>query len=372
MKLTAVVKLLPDEIQTAQLYQTLERSNAACNWISQQAWQAKTFNSVRLHHLVYYPVREQFQLSAQMVVRCIGKVSDAYKKDKRTRRQFKKHGAATYDSRILRWYVDRRQVTLWTLDGRETLDFMGSEHHFQLLQYQQGESDLVLRKGKFYLYTTCEVPEDTPLDVEGFLGVDLGVKNIAVDSDGAIHSARHLLNVRHRHRRLRRKLQKKGTRSAKRRLKILSGQERRFARDVNHCISKQLVKIAKDTVRGIALEDLQGIRDRVTFPRKRRDQLHSWSFYQLQSFIGYKAQRFGIPVVKVDPRNTSRECSVCGCVDKRNRPNQATFSCIQCGFVSHADVNAAVNISVRGRAAVNPPYATLQGECPEAVASSLL
>jgi len=368
MKLTAVVKLLPDKIQTAQLYETLERSNAACNWISHQAWQAKTFNSVRLHHLVYYPVREQFQLTAQMVVRCIGKVSDAYKKDdKRAKRQFKKHGAVAYDSRLLHWYIDRRQVTLRTLHGRETIGFVCGDYHLQLLQYQQGESDLVLRKGKFYLYTTCEVPEDTPLDVEGFLGVDLGVKNIAVDSDGAIHSARHLLNVRHRHRRLRRKLQKKGTRSAKRRLKILSGQERRFARDVNHCISKRLVQIAKDTGRGIALEDLQGIRDRVTFPRKRRDQLHNWSFHQLQSFIGYKAQRFGVPVAKVDPRNTSRECSFCGCVDKRNRPNQATFSCIQCGFVSHADVNAAVNIG--RRAVVNPPHATLQGDCPEAVAS---
>jgi transposase len=98
--------------------------------------------------------------------------------------------------------------------------------------------------------------------------------------------------------------------------------------------------------------------------------LHSWSFHQLQGFIGYKAQRSGVPVVKVDPRNTSRECSACGCVDKRNRPSQAIFSCIQCGFVSHADVNAAVNIG--RRAAVNPPYATLQGEYPVAVASSPL
>jgi len=367
MKLTAAVKLLPDEIQTAQLYETLERSNAACNWISQQAWKAKVYNSVRLHHLVYYPVREQFQLPAQVAVRCIGKVSDAYKKDKRTQRQFKKHGAMAYDSRILRWYIDRRQVTLRMLHGRETIDFVCSDHHYQLLQYQQGESDLVLRKGKFFLYTTCEVPEDTPLDVEGFLGVDLGITNIAVDSDGVIHSAKHLLNVRHRHRRLRRKLQKKGTHSAKRRLKYLSGQERRFARDVNHCISKRLVQIAKDTGRGIALEDLSGIRDRVTFPRKRRNQLHSWSFHQLQSFLGYKAQRVGVPIVKVDPRNTSRECSVCGCVDKRNRSSQSVFSCTQCGYVSHADVNAAINIGCR--AAVNPPYATLQGKRPEAVAS---
>jgi IS605 OrfB family transposase len=137
-------------------------------------------------------------------------------------------------------------------------------------------------------------------------------------------------------------------------LKHLSGREARFARDVNHCISKQLVKIAKGTQRGIALEDLKGIRDRVTVPRKRRDELHSWSFAQLRSFIGYKAERAGVKVVQVDPCNTSRTCPVCGCIDKKNRPTQSQFSCISCGHVAHADYIAAVNISRRG--AVNHPH----------------
>jgi IS605 OrfB family transposase len=237
-----------------------------------------------------------------------------------------------------------------------------------LLEHQHGESDVMYRKGAFYLFATCHVPDDTPIAIESFLGVDLGVKHIAVDSDGNIHSAQHLLNVRHRHRRLRKKLQKKGTRTAKRRLKALSGKEKRFARDVNHCISKQLVKIAKGTQRGIALESLGGIRDRVNVPRKRRNELHSWSFHQLGMFIAYKAQIAGVPVVRVDPRNTSRTCLECGCIDKRNRPNQATFSCISCGFVSHADINAARVIA--RRAAVNPPNVTsILGENPASVTS---
>jgi IS605 OrfB family transposase len=199
------------------------------------------------------------------------------------------------------------------------------------------------------------VPDDAPIDPEGFLGVDLGIINIATDSDGQIHSARQLLNVRHRQRRLRRKLQKKGTKSAKRRLKQLSGKERRFANDTNHCISKQLVMKAQGTGRGIALEDLEGIRDRVTVSRRKRDQLHSWSFHDLRNKIGYKAQLRGVAVVLVDPRNTSRTCRQCGCIDKRNRKTQEKFLCTRCGYASHADVNAAVNIS--RRAAVNPPYA---------------
>jgi putative transposase len=355
MKLTAMIKLLPNNEQLDYLYQTLERANTACNWISEQAWEYKTFNNIRLHHLVYKTVRAQFELGSQMAVRCIAKVAEAYKKDKQVKRLFKKLGSIAYDSHNLTFKMDKRQVTLWTVGGRLTINFVCGEQHIALLQYQQGESDLVYRKGVFYLFSTCEVPEDTPIDVEGFLGVDLGIKNIAVDSDGNIHSAKHLLNVRHRHRRLRKKLQKKGTKAAKRLLKHLSGKEQRFARDVNHCISKQLVNIAKGTRRGIALENLEGIRDRVNVPRKRRNELHNWSFHQLRSFVGYKARQLGVPVVYVDPRNTSRTCIACGCVDKRNRPAQATFSCISCGFVAHADYVAAINIGRRG--AVNHPYA---------------
>src|SRR6266496_2004496 len=355
MKLTATIKLLPNDEQRQYLYQTLERANAACNWISEQAWATKTFNTTRLHHLTYYAARSQFDLGSQITVRCVGKVIEAYKPDKKTKRLFKKLGGIPFDSHNLTFKTEGQQIVIWSVGGRLTIPFTAGASQLALLEHQQGESDLIYRKGEFYLFSACDVPDDTPLDVEGFLGVDLGVKNIAVDSAGNIHSAKRLLNVRHRHRRLRKKLQQKGTHSAKRLLKHLSGKEQRFARDVNHCISKQLVKIAKGTQRGIALEDLGGIRDRVSVPRKRRNELHSWSFAQLRSFVDYKAERVGVLVAFVDPRNTSRTCIACGCVDKRNRPTQAKFSCISCGFVAHADYVAAVNISRRG--AVNHPHA---------------
>ncbi len=355
MKLTSTVKLLPTDEQRQTLMQTLERANAACQYISEQAWMNKTFNRVALHHLTYYRVREHFGLTAQIAVRCIGKVSDAYKLDKKVQRVFHSRGAVPYDSRVLKFYIEDQRVSIWTLDGREKISFVCGEPQQALVQYQQGESDLVYRKGVFYLFTTCDVPDEAPIDPEGFLGVDMGIKNIAVDSDGRTHSAKHLLNVRHRHRRLRKKLQKKGTKSAKRRLKHLSGKEKRFANDVNHCISKRLVKTAKDTGRGIALENLTYIRTRIRFPRRRQDELHSWSFGQLRAFIDYKAERLGVPVAIVDARYTSQQCSHCGHTSRANRPNQATCNCQSCGFVSHADWNAALNIA--SRAAVNPPYA---------------
>jgi len=352
--LTAVVKLLPTDEQHDYLLQTLERANAACNFASGIAWETKQFSQVGLHKAAYYPIRADYDLAAQVAVRVIGKVVDAYKKDKTTRRAFKPHGGIAYDSRILNWRIDQRHVSIWTLGGRLAVNFTAGAHHLALLAYQQGESDLVYRKGKWFLYTTCDVPEDTLIDVEGFLGIDLGVVNIAVDSDGEIHSANAVNNVRFRHHRLRTKLQAKGTLGTRRRLKKLAGKEARFAAHVNHTISKQIVAKAQGTQRGIALEELTHIRERITARKPRRAILSSWSFFQLRSFIEYKAKRLGIPMVAVNPRNTSRTCPACGHVDKANRLNQSTFSCVSCGLVGLADHFAAVEISRRG--AVSHPY----------------
>ncbi|WP_343967838.1 transposase, partial [Streptosporangium amethystogenes] len=183
---------------------------------------------------------------------------------------------------------------------------------------------------------------------DAFLGVDLGIANIATTGDGERHSGRHLNAVRHRNRELRRRLQTKQTKSAKRLLKARRRKESRFARDVNHRISKSIVTEAQRTGRGIALEDLQGIRERVRLRKPQRVTLHSWSFHQLGQFVAYKAARAGVAVVHVDPAYTSQGCSACGHVDKRNRPDRETFACTSCGFAEHADVNAARNIASRG------------------------
>jgi IS605 OrfB family transposase len=366
MKLIAQVKLLPTSEQADALRRTLERANAACQFVGDTAWKMKTFRQYDLHHKCYRVVREQFGLSAQVAVRAIAKVADAYKLDCKAKRTFKTTGSIAYDDRILSWRLQDQTVSIWTVNGRLRIPFVCGERQLELLQTRQGESDLGLYKGLFFLSATCEVDEPKPIDVEGALGIDLGVTNIAVDSDGQVHSASHINNVRHRHRRLRAKLQAKGTRSAKRKLKRLSGKEHRFAKDTNHCISKKLVAKAKDTNRAIALEDLGGIRSRVTVRRSQRATLHSWAFYQLRSFVTYKAKRVGVPVFLVDPRNTSRTCPACGHVDKANRPSQSKFSCVVCGFAGLADHIAAVNIG--RRAAVNPPIVARD----EAKANSLL
>jgi IS605 OrfB family transposase len=356
MKLIAQIKLQPTPKQAALLQATTERTNAACNYISRVAWQTRTFGKFALQKLCYSDVRSSFGLSAQLVVRALAKVGDAYKLNKKAERTFRPLAAIAYDDRILSYNLAKSSVSIWTLEGRQTVPFVCGDRQRALLQSRMGESDLVERRGEWYLLATCDLPDPEPEDVDEALGVDLGVTNIATDSDGRQHSGSTIKSVRYRHRRLRNKLQKKGTLSAKRRLRRLAGQEARFARDTNHTLSKRLVSTAERTQRAIALEDLKGIRSRIRARRQQRTILHSWAFFQLRAFIAYKAQREGVRVVFVDPRNTSRRCPNCGHTHKANRPNQATFRCTSCGCAGHADVIAAENIRILGRAAVMQPH----------------
>ena len=355
MKLTAKIKLNPTEDQREMLHETLQRANAACNYISDLGWQAKTFNKLSLQKICYYDVREKFELSAQMVVRALGKVADSYKKDKKTKRKFYKHGAFPYDERILSYQLEKQAVNIWTLQGRQRIAFQAGKRQLELLEHQQGESDLAFIRGEFYLLATCELDSPEPEDVADYMGVDLGIANIATTSDSERYSGKTVNRVRHRNQRLRAKLQRKGTKSAKRLLRKRAGKEKRFSQDTNHCIAKAVVKTAKGTGRGIALEALKGIRSRTRLRKSQRTQLHSWAFNDLQQKILYKAQQAGVPIVLVNPAYTSQTCVACGCIDKRNRKTQDTFLCIACGFSAHADINAAVNIS--RRALVNTPHA---------------
>jgi putative transposase len=356
MKLIAQLKLQPTPKQAVALKRTLETANAACDYISRVAWETRTFGKFALQKLCYQEVRQTFDLSAQMVVRALAKVGDAYKLDKQNKRKFHPLASIAYDDRILSFALPDSSISIWTLDGRQAIPFVCGERQRALLQTRQGESDLLFHRGQWYLLVTCHVEEPDLQVVNDVLGVDLGVTNIASDSDGTLHSSRILNNMRYRHRRLRTKLQRLGTKAARRRLVQLAGQERRFAKNVNHTISKRIVETAKRTKRAISLEDLKGLRTRVRARGQQRAQLQSWSFAQLRAFIGYKARRAGIPVVLVDPRNTSRRCPACGHTDKANRPAQSTFCCTSCGCAGHADVIAAENIRVLGRAAVIQPH----------------
>ncbi|MGF1471458.1 MAG: RNA-guided endonuclease InsQ/TnpB family protein [Rubrobacteraceae bacterium] len=327
-----MVKLLPLESQRDALEATLHRVNEACNYASGIAWQTRTFSRYKLQGATYHDIKDRFALTAQVVIRLLAKVADAYKLDKSTKRTFKPLGAIAYDDRILRWYDE--EVSIWTVAT-------GEAKPRQRIPYVCDE-----------LLATVEVEEPPPGTPEDWLGVDLGVSNIASDSDGEIHTSERVEKSRKRYERIRSKLQAAGTKSAKRHLKKLSGKERRFKRDTNHCLSKSIVSQAKKSDRGIALEDLKGIRQRTgkRLRRSHRGRHGKWAFGELRSFLEYKARLAGVVVVTVDPAYSSQACNECGYSERSNRRRQGEFVCKGCGHVAHADTNAAENI--RWRAAV--------------------
>lgn len=351
MKLVAAIKLLPTPDQGALLMATLARCNEAATWLASAGLEAETFRQYDLHKMSYGALRAEFGLTAQAAVRTIAKVADAFKVNRKTAPIFRSDAAQPYDDRILRFVQDGAAVSLWTLEGRIVIPVVLGDHQRRLMVYRKGEVDLCLIRGKWYLAATCDVPETDEFEAEDWLGVDLGIVALAADSDGRIYSGSDVERVRSRLARRKAGLQKRGTKAAKRRLKKLAGKEARFRKHTNHCLTKAIVQTAERTGRGIAIEELGGIRGRVTAKRSQRSRLHSWSFGQTRAFLAYKAKRAGVPLICVDPRNTSRQCAVCGCIDKKNRPNQATFLCIQCGHSASADLNAAVNIRSRALAA---------------------
>jgi IS605 OrfB family transposase len=345
MKLTIQLRVLPDAEQSAVLLTTMKRFNEAATFAAKAGFEAGVFAQPSIHKLAYREIRERFDLSAQMAVRAIGKAVECFKQDKKTCPVFKPFGAVTYDQRILGFKgVDR--VSLWTMTGRMVLPLAYGEYQGERFDRIKGQCDLVYRDGKFFLFSTVDLPESSPIEVKEFLGVDLGIANIATDSDGNAHSGNPVEAIRRKHNLQRKRLQRRNTKGAKKKLKRVSGKEARFRSYQNHCISKAIVGLAKDTSRGIAIEDLSGIRERLpVWSKESRNRLSGWSFAQLIAFLTYKAQLAGVPLVKIDPRNTSRTCAKCGHCDKDNRKSQAKFLCLGCGHTANADQNAAENIS---------------------------
>ncbi|KJK52934.1 transposase [Lentzea aerocolonigenes] len=369
------VRLLPTPEQSAALLTTLHVCNAAGSWLSEQMHAAGEFRKFDVQKRFYVQLRERFGLAAQPTIRVISKTVDAYttlranltagnygrpESDRRRKVEsrpivFRPEAGQPFDARCLSWRLAEAgregTVSIWSTAGRlRGVRIMGHPGHLALLRSRSiGETDLVNRDGVWTLHAVVDgsqAPHREP--VHGFLGIDMGIVNLATTSDGDRMSGARLNRHRKRQQRLRRRLQAKKTSSSRRLLKKRRRKERRFAADVNHQISKRIVAEAERTGRGIAVEQLTGIRDRVRLRKPQRATLHSWSFAQLGQFLAYKAERAGIAFVRVDPAYTSQQCSSCGEIDKKNRRSQASYVCGRCGFVGHADHNAARNIATRG------------------------
>ena len=354
MIITVKIKLIPSREQKDILLQTFEAFNAAANDAAAIGFDNKVYSQPSIHRLCYFDLRERYGLSSQLAVHATKKAATCFARDKTKCPVFKKRSAISYDQRNMS-FKGLTHVSIASLDGRLVIPMViaGYQESKLTSALKSGEADLVYVKGTFYLLVSITVDELPPGEVKKALGVDLGVENIAVDSSGEFYSGAEVEAKRVWFQSRRNILQSVGTKSAKRRLRSMSKKEANYRRTLNHQIARKIVDSAKALGAKIVLEDLNGIRDRTRFRKKQRSRMSGWSFFQLRSFIAYKAKLVGVVFETIDPRNTSRTCPKCKHCDKANRKTQSKFKCVQCGFHANADLVAAVNIAAKG--VVNTP-----------------
>jgi IS605 OrfB family transposase len=396
VKLVVQVKLLPSPAQAAVLAATLATCNQAADYASRVAFERKAFSRNDVQKLVYGDLKS-VGLGAQAAVRTVKKVVDAYAALRANIRagnltgkrrvkaeskpvRFRLDAAQPFDDRMLSWRHDAGTVSIWTVAGRlKDVRFAGHPDHLKTLaRHRRGETDLVVRDGKWLLVATCDIPEPAVFEPVDWIGVDRGIVNLATTSDGLNFQGRRLSRYRRWQARKRAELQAKRTKSATRLLKKRARREKRHASHMNHRIGKEIVAVAQRTARGIVLEDLDGIRERVRPRRDQRATHSSWPFRQLGRIITYKACRAGVPVIEVDARYTSQICPRCVHTARNNRSTRDRFSCRRCGLAGPADHVAGINVRRRARSAwvlVNMPqsealpgFVTMRPGAPHPVA----
>ncbi|HEV2665396.1 MAG TPA: hypothetical protein VG324_10810 [Blastocatellia bacterium] len=210
VNLTLQTQLLPDGDQAKKLSATMRAFNTAADWLAGEAFRLKTANKVELQQLYYRQLRDDFGISAQMTIRCIAQVCEAYGRDKSIRPRFRKYASVPYDQRLMSFKgVDR--VSLLTLEGRTIVPVVMGKHQSERFNGKHGQCDLHRRKdGRWFLLVSVEAPDGEPIASTDFIGVDFGVVNLAVDSDGQMHMGDDVERTRKHYEKVKRSLQRNG------------------------------------------------------------------------------------------------------------------------------------------------------------------
>ena len=352
MDRTLRLPLYPTTEQTECLLETMRQFTQSLNLVCAEGWRLKEGNAYTLHKLTYRDCKALCpKLVSDLHVQARQKAAEAVKSALTLARKGKKVNRPqstlcppryNVNSFSLDW--QKGLANLATVAGRQKVTFAISAYALALIGSRVATADLVYRKGRFALHVVLKLDDVAFSDSGQALGVDLGVTRPAVTSDGRLHGKRRWREVSKRRFRLKRKLQSNGSKSAKCHLRRLAGREQRFRRDCDHILSKSILDgITAGTT--VVVENLTNIRARVKATRgEAKRRLHSWSFAQLRSFLGYKAEALGCRVAGIDPRHTSQRCAACGHIYRGNRPSQSRFVCRSCGHRANADINAARSI----------------------------
>ena len=363
---------------------TMEQYRLACNYVSEYLFNNNfPLNKNEVQKVIYNTIREKFNLKSQMTISCIRSVIARYKtvKTQMARRPYKYQNQNTgewyREVRDLTWlhkpisfnrpqvdlqrnrdwsYLSSGQLSINTLDGRVKVEpICRGFNQYLDGTWKFGLAKLLKSSGKWYLHisATKEVANFNKQTVKHVVGLDRGLRFLATSYDEqgktAFFDGQAIMRKRAKYQKLRATLQAKGTKSAKRRLKKLSGRENRWISDVNHCLSKTLVqKYGANTL--FVLENLNGVSfERTDLPKALRNQNKSWAFYQLEQFLTYKAHLHNSEVVEVSAKYTSQRCPKCGVIKKDNRHHEKhEYHCTNCGYCSNDDRIGAMNIQLLG------------------------
>src|SRR6266704_1578040 len=385
--ITAKLKLLTDATQFQALRKTSLAYRDALNYVSRYSFEhGKISNQIRLRDETYYEIRALYTLPAQMATNVPRQVETTYKtlwtkvrqnnaarKAGHTKKRYKGlDQPPRYVSPTLTYNYQRdyslkagNQVSILTLDGRIIVSYAGYNEHVALLH--QGASIGAAKlwydkpRKRFYLLVSLEVEvaDPTPAMHTSVVGVDVGVRYLAVAATPrgkqSFHSGKRIVPKANHYARLRKRLQKKGTRSATRRAVVISGRERRLKQDADHVVSTRIVTRHPHIL--IGLENLTYIRERTKRrkgkkatrkQRKANSAYSKWSFAELQRMIAYKALLHGSMAIKVDAHYSSLACPICGHTCDANRPHKGLlFVCQNCPYKLHDDLVGARNIAMR-------------------------
>jgi len=359
MKLVRTIKIrLPKEAEF--IMPTIDAYTKAFNYVCQTGWDNSDSNGVSLHSRTYTTIRKylpsQLTISARMkATEALKAVKTRVKKKQKTSCPQSKQSSIRYDARSYNVWFNRNELSLLTIDGRKVIQISVPEYYKKYLDWKRCTAELFIRNNKVFLNIVFSKDITDPVLTGKVVGIDRGIKKIAVTSNNQFYGGGHISKVSNRYEKLRSALQSCGSKSSKRHLRKISKKENRFRTDTNHVIAKRIVE-SLDSGDVIALEKLTGIRQNVRLRKKQRKDLHKWNFFQFEQFLTYKANARGMVIEYVDARFTSQKCSRCGYISRSNRQSQAIFKCKHCGFSLNADLNASRNIRQNYMDATCYPY----------------
>ena len=364
--LSVKIKLKDIDSTTFDLFSsTMEAYTKALNYTSKYAAENNLYLAPQkvLHSNVYYNIRSQFGLPSQMACSVSKDVKAKYKSLKSNKTLYKtKKGKPTNELNVPEFKKDilnlvykrdfsftkNGYISIGTLNGRTKVSYYKNNYVNQFINCSDWEyGGAILKKYKNNLYLLLTVSREIETFTPNTVGVDLGLNFLATAYNGTsttFYSGKKVKEYRAHYKKLRRELQSKGTKSAKRRLAAINQRENRFMNDVNHCVTKALVLNNPNSL--FIVEDLKSVRNSLVKVKKNdRYYMVSWSYGDFIEKLSYKALLHNSLVVEVNPKYTSQTCPICGHRDKKNRNKKLhTFKCRNCNYTSNDDRIGAMNL----------------------------